>query len=126
MPPSKAQVPEDKLATEYLANERTFLAWIRTSIALVSLGIGLEKLSSISHEAFPNAPSTGATMHAGLGLMGLGGILAILAALHYGKTNRAIEQRQVKAEHGLVWMITATVALLALAMIYFTASAAKA
>ncbi len=33
-----ANVPEEKRATEYLANERTFLAWIRTSIAVISFG----------------------------------------------------------------------------------------
>ena len=33
-----AAIDETKRATEYLANERTFLAWIRTSVAVVSLG----------------------------------------------------------------------------------------
>ena len=34
---------EDKKATEYLANERTFLAWIRMSIAIISLGFVIAK-----------------------------------------------------------------------------------
>jgi uncharacterized membrane protein YidH (DUF202 family) len=34
----KVKISEDAKATEYLANERTFLAWIRTSIAVISLG----------------------------------------------------------------------------------------
>jgi len=36
-------MPEDRKATEYLANERTFLAWIRTSIAVISLGFVIAK-----------------------------------------------------------------------------------
>src|SRR5262249_5560162 len=31
-------VPEENRAAEHLANERTFLAWVRTNIALLSLG----------------------------------------------------------------------------------------
>ncbi|MHB0918641.1 MAG: DUF202 domain-containing protein, partial [Thiobacillus sp.] len=30
----QAMIGDEKRATEYLANERTFLAWIRTSIAI--------------------------------------------------------------------------------------------
>ena len=41
----KAKIHEDKIATEYLANERTFLAWIRTSIAVISLGFVIAKFS---------------------------------------------------------------------------------
>ena len=37
------QIPGDRRATEYLASERTFLAWIRTSIAVVSLGFVVAK-----------------------------------------------------------------------------------
>lgn len=36
-------VPDDRKATEHLANERTFLAWVRTSIAVVSLGFVVAK-----------------------------------------------------------------------------------
>ena len=38
-------IAEEKRATEYLANERTFLAWIRTSIAIISLGFVVAKCS---------------------------------------------------------------------------------
>jgi uncharacterized membrane protein YidH (DUF202 family) len=37
------ELPEDKRATEYLANGGTFLAWIRTSIAVISLGFVIAK-----------------------------------------------------------------------------------
>ena len=43
-PPSTPRdIPDDKEATEHLANERTFLAWVRTSIAIVSLGFVVAK-----------------------------------------------------------------------------------
>jgi uncharacterized membrane protein YidH (DUF202 family) len=40
-----ATIDEAKRATEYLANERTFLAWIRTSVAVVSLGFVVARFS---------------------------------------------------------------------------------
>ncbi|HQT34040.1 MAG: YidH family protein [Thiobacillus sp.] len=41
----QAMIGDEKRATEYLANERTFLAWIRTSIAIISLGFVVAKFS---------------------------------------------------------------------------------
>ena len=43
--PSKRVVNRDSTARDHLANERTFLAWIRTGLAVVGLGILLEKAS---------------------------------------------------------------------------------
>ena len=39
------EVPEERRAAEHLDNERTFLAWVRTNVALISLGIVLARLS---------------------------------------------------------------------------------
>ncbi|KAI9296095.1 hypothetical protein K502DRAFT_302864 [Neoconidiobolus thromboides FSU 785] len=36
------------VARDHLANERTFLAWLRTSLALVTLGIAITQLSKLS------------------------------------------------------------------------------
>lgn len=41
----QVMIGDEKRATEYLANERTFLAWIRTSIAIISLGFVVAKFS---------------------------------------------------------------------------------
>ena len=40
----KAALSAQDLATEYLANERTFLAWVRTGIAVITLGFALAKV----------------------------------------------------------------------------------
>ena len=40
----KAALSSQDLATEYLANERTFLAWVRTGIAVITLGFALAKM----------------------------------------------------------------------------------
>lgn len=118
-------ISEDKKAVEYLANERTFLAWIRTSIAIMSLGFVVAKFGLwLSELGSPvNAPSqahrTSASGPMGIAMAALGGVLAVLAAWRYHVVNRAIEHGEVKADRGLVWLVTIMVALLALAMLIY-------
>ena len=104
----KATISEDRKATEYLANERTFLAWIRTSIAIISLGFVVAKfavwLRELAVRLAPQTPlpSTGMSLPMGVAMMALGGTLAVLAAWHYHLVNRAIERGEVRANRGLV------------------------
>ena len=118
-------ISEDKKAVEYLANERTFLAWIRTSIAIMSLGFVVAKFGLWLNElgSPANAPTqahrTSASGPMGIAMAALGGVLAVLAAWRYHVVNRAIEHGEVKADRGLVWLVTIMVALLALAMLIY-------
>ncbi len=41
----KGRLDPDKIEAEILANERTFLAWVRTSIAVMSLGFVIARFS---------------------------------------------------------------------------------
>src|SRR5205807_8180635 len=49
--PRDREIPEEHRAQEHLANERTFLAWVRTTIALISLGFVLTRLGPWLSEA---------------------------------------------------------------------------
>ena len=119
----KAKISDDKKAAEYLANERTFLAWIRTSIAVMSLGFVVAKfdvwLRELATRIEPQIPlhSTGISLPMGITMMAFGGLLAVLAAWHYHIVNLAIERGEVKANRALVVTVTFAVALLAAMMI---------
>jgi putative membrane protein len=127
----KAHIPEEKRATEFLANERTFLAWIRTSIAVISLGFVVAKfgvwLRELSANLAPGTPvhSTGLSLPMGIAMMAMGGGLAVLAAWHYHLVNLAIERGEVRANRGLIIAVTAGVAFLAMAMIIYLLIAAE-
>ncbi len=115
-----AEVPNDRRAAEYLANERTFLAWLRTSIAILSLGFALAKFSVWMrelgleiHRPFREAETS---VPMGEALMALGGLLTLLSAWHYHAINRAIEEDRVRPNRALIALITAAVVLLAFAM----------
>ena len=118
-------LPEDRKATEYLANERTFLAWIRTSIAIITLGFVIAKfgvwLREIATRLAPQTPirSSGMSLPLGVVMMALGGALAVIASWHYHLVNLAIERGEVRANRGLIVIVTVAVALLAVMMIAY-------
>lgn len=125
MKSQKASIHPEKKATEYLANERTFLAWIRTSIAVISLGFVVAKFSvwlkELAARLDPglHGGETGASLPIGVSMMTLGALLAILAARRYHVVNLDIEKGQVTADRGLIVFVTVMVTLLALAMIVY-------
>ena len=68
-----------------LANERTFLAWQRTSLGLVAGGVALEEFARLS---LPN----GLTHVIALGAVTLGAVLAVLGLVSWTRTQRAMRQ----------------------------------
>ncbi len=85
----------------HLANERTFLAWIRTSIGVMAFGFVVEKFSfSLKHMSIilgksttgiPLTPSQGYPDFIGIFLVGLGMFLVLFAFVRYKKVERQID-----------------------------------
>ena len=123
-------VGEDKKATEHLANERTFLAWVRTSIAIISLGFVVAKFG-LWLERMPGAAATprvhgsGWSMPIGAGMMISGALLCLLAAWHHRRTTHEIEQGKVTPAYGLVIFVGGLVTVLAAVMIIYLVLSAR-
>ena len=119
-------VPADKKATERLANERTFLAWMRTSISMISLGFVISKFSLWIRDFAPRVagrtavhPSSGLSEPVGIAMIGMGGLLTVAAAWRFHVVDKQIDRGKVSADRGLVVIVTvATAALTLLAMFY--------
>ncbi len=95
-----------------MANERTFLAWVRTTIALISLGFVLARLGPWLTEIGTNAPHLiTKAWPVGIGLVVFGALLTLLAAWRYDAVNRAIEAGLVKTDRALVWSVTIAITL---------------
>ncbi len=81
----------------HMANERTFLAWIRTSVAIMAFGFVVEKFSLfvkqmayyLGKEASP--PPPGYSSIIGIILVGLGVVMGVLAYIRYKTVERQIE-----------------------------------
>ena len=115
-------LPTEHHATEFLANERTFLAWVRTSIAVISLGFAVTKfdmwLKEIAKSTGVSDPhGIGWSIPMGLALIILGGLLPVFAAWRYHVVNQQIEQDHVRADRGMIIMVTLLV--VALAFVFF-------
>jgi len=82
----------------HMANERTFLAWIRTSIAIMAFGFVVEKFAlfvkQISYLLGKEAvlPSRGYSTIFGILLVALGAFMGILAFIRYKKVERQIDE----------------------------------
>jgi putative membrane protein len=118
-------LPNHRKYTEHLAVERTFLAWVRTSIAIISLGFVVAKfgvwLREIAVRLDPQLKirSTGMSLPMGIGMMAFGGVLTILAAWHCQMVHRAIERGEIRGNRGLVIAVTTGVGLLTVLMIIY-------
>lgn len=107
-----------------LANERTFLAWIRTSIGIMAFGFVVEKfalfikqMSLILGKAnIGNAlpPSHGYSAIVGIFLVGLGAIMSVIAFIRYKKIERQIDEDTYKPS--LILDILLTISILAIGL----------
>ena len=115
------EIPEAHRAAEHLDNERTFLAWVRTALALISLGFVVARIGpSVATAAGANADRiTTKAVPAGIVLIVLGAVVTVLAAWRYDHVNRQIEEGLVKPDRGLVWMVTLLIALLSGASVVY-------
>jgi len=89
--------------TEHLANERTILAWIRTSIAVMTLGVAINRFALFLMEVNQVLPGpNAANRHVeklGIGLVVLGIVMMCGATWHYLHIGKTIESETYKPAH---------------------------
>jgi len=93
--------------SDHAANERTFLAWVRTAIAIMAFGFLVQKFDLFLRIASASlaARSTSERSQivgdiAGLLLIVLGGAMMVLAAVRFRKTTLDIDAKEVRPGPG--------------------------
>lgn len=91
--------------SDHAANERTFLAWIRTGVAIIAFGFVMEKfnlfLVAVAASAAPAVAQRVDRLagpfgrYDGLALMLLGIVLIVIATLRFLRTERLIEAPEI-------------------------------
>lgn len=92
------------------ANERTFLAWIRTSLALLAGGIGLEAF--VGGTVAPGLRRAVAAV-----LLVLGAVLALTAFLRWVRSERALREGRSLPGLAVAPVLAGAVALCGLALL---------
>ena len=121
------KMPDSNRSVQYLANERTFLAWLRTSIALIGLGFVVSRFGlflrelGIAIKGINNSilGSSLSSIHypsslLGISMVVLGAILMVYALKNYLQTDKSIDEGTYVPRHS---MYAATISLVVFSIV---------
>jgi putative membrane protein len=107
-------------ARDHLANERTFLAWVRTSVAVVVFGFAIGRFAIAMRQltAFQGqAPkSTGLSVWMGTISILAGIVMAVAGLMRYRRTRAQLEEGKFEPAGIIVDMVTILTVLFGVAL----------
>jgi putative membrane protein len=112
-------------ATDFLANERTFLAWIRTGIAIMAFGfvavkfslfLNQVKLLSSENLVLPNADYS---YWIGISLVVLGTAMSVLAFLRYRQVENQLNENQYHSTTVLSLLLTTCILFVGILLLIY-------
>jgi putative membrane protein len=113
----------------YMAAERTFLAWLRTAIALMAFGFVIARFGVFLRSiALPGAAGiehgSGTSLALGLSLIGLGILVCIISAVRHRRYVQGIDEGRFRAVFGsrVAFGVTGLVVLAGVGMALFLAA----
>jgi putative membrane protein len=105
---------------DHLANERTYLAYLRTSLSLLSLGVSVNRFSlylleknKISTDTTSGTTLVGAE-YLGIGMAALGLILLIYGILRFTQLSGQIDTQSYRLNIRAMWVLSVIILLAAL------------
>ncbi|MES2063391.1 MAG: DUF202 domain-containing protein [Bacteroidota bacterium] len=111
--------------SDHLANERTFLAWIRTSIALMGFGFVLVKFSLFIRQLaliLPGKvvlPTKGYSSENGILPVAIGAAMALLSFFRYRSTEKQLSDHAYKPSLLLSVFLTVAILIISALPVYY-------
>lgn len=107
---------QNKRLSDHLSNERTHLAYMRTAISLISLGIAVNRFSLyLKQHDEPVRPGRidflGGTASAGFGMVIYALVLMLLALHRYRAVDQAIDTGGYHPDRSIVELLTVSVVI---------------
>jgi putative membrane protein len=121
--------------SDHAANERTFLAWVRTAIAVIAFGFLVERFDlalavmlSAGQKHSASIPQTGFGHFAGLTLIVLGMVMIGVATFRFLRTAREIDAEKVYpgTSHRADLALAALLGVMCVALLIYLAHALAA
>ncbi len=110
-------------ASDHLANERTFLAWVRTSISVIVFGFVVAKFGITLRQFFRfenlEPHETGISLDLGVSFMVVGILMAILAIWRYQSTRVQIDEAHFRPANKIIYVVGAVTAALGVMLVYY-------
>ena len=115
----------DHKAGDHLANERTFLAWIRTSISIIVFGFVVAKFGITLREFLrfsePAKEESGLSLAMGIAFMAMGVFMAVVALFRYRTTQQLLEAGEFKPAKTVIVFLGIITALFGLILAVYLA-----
>ncbi len=113
-------VEDSNRARDHLANERTFLAWVRTSVAIVVFGFAIGRFAIAIRQltAFQGLASktTGLSVWMGMSSILAGVVMVVAGLARYRKTRAQLDQGKFEPAGFIVDLVTILTALFGLVL----------
>jgi putative membrane protein len=119
-------------AREHLANERTLLAWIRTSIGIMAFGfvvvkfsLFIRQISLLLGKTSVLPPQRGYSSMIGIFLVGVGALILLLSYFNFKRTQRQLNNKSFQAASSaylILMLIIVLVIVSILLMLYLMQS----
>ncbi len=100
----------------YMAAERTFLAWIRTGLALTGFGFVVARFGLFLRESGPtldgdSSNGPGLSLPLGIALIALGTIVTVVSAVRHRRYVRAIDAGDFRLAYGSGFAVAIAIVL---------------
>ncbi|MGO9645107.1 MAG: YidH family protein [Candidatus Bathyarchaeia archaeon] len=100
--------------TAHLANERTYLAWVRTGIVVITLGFAVARFGLALTSVVEVIPGLRYSSVVGTALVLLGGVLELFAFFRYRSNQKMISANSYEAKSSAEAILSVAVFLLAI------------
>ncbi|TDE09173.1 YidH family protein [Dyadobacter psychrotolerans] len=110
---------------DHLANERTYLAWIRTGIGIMAFGFVVVKFSlfvkqiGLALGTKVNTPSHGYSAIIGIVLVAMGVLAILFSFWQYRKTDQQLRSSTYQPSNVLTTVLTGMILLISIVLIVY-------
>jgi putative membrane protein len=113
-------VEDSNRARDHLANERTFLAWVRTSVAIVVFGFAIGRFAIAMRQLTEfqghGSKTTGFSVWMGMSSILAGVVMAVAGLARYRKTRAQLDEGRFEPAGFVVDLVTILTALFGLVL----------